>query len=79
MMKLYRNGTNIPTGRDDTYAPDEVRRKTAEEIFETAFNDDQKKALRGTVLSELEQAIETVEGEISKVEVLSVNLIDCGW
>lgn len=79
MMKLYRNGTNIPTGRDDTYAPDEVRRKTAEEIFETAFNDDQKKALRGTVLSELEQAIETVEGEISKVEGEISKVEDFDW
>ncbi len=41
------NGTNVPTGRDNTYDKTEVRRKSIEELFETSFNADQKKALLG--------------------------------
>lgn len=41
------NGTNVPTGRDNTYDKTEVHRKSIEELFETSFNEDQKKALLG--------------------------------
>lgn len=37
----------IPSERNNTYTPPEVSRRTAEELFEIAFNEDQKKALRG--------------------------------
>lgn len=39
------NGTTVPTGRDNTYTPDEIHRKDNDELFETAFNKDQKKSL----------------------------------
>ena len=41
------NGTNVPTGRDNTYDKTEVHRKSIEELFESSFNADQKKALLG--------------------------------
>lgn len=41
------NGTNVPTGRDNTYDKTEVHRKSIEELFETSFNENQKKALLG--------------------------------
>lgn len=39
------NGTNVPTGRDNTYDKTEVRRKTLEELYETSFSDDQRRVL----------------------------------
>ena len=39
------NGTTIPTTRDNTYDASEVHRKSSNELYETAFNDDQKTAL----------------------------------
>lgn len=39
------NGTNVPTGRDNTYDRTEVRRKSIEELFGTVFNSDQQKVL----------------------------------
>ena len=41
------NGTNVPTGRDNTYDKTEVHRKSIEELFESSFSADQKKALLG--------------------------------
>ena len=35
----------VPSERNNTYTPPEVSRRTVEELFNTAFNDDQKKAL----------------------------------
>lgn len=40
-----RNATIIPNGRDDTYDTSEVSRKSIEQMFDTAFNADQKKVL----------------------------------
>ena len=39
------NGTTVPTGRDNTYAPDEIVRKSKEELKDTAFNADQNAVL----------------------------------
>lgn len=39
------NGTNVPTGRDNTYDKTEVRRKSIEELFGTVFNSDQQRVL----------------------------------
>lgn len=39
------NGTTVPNYRDDTYNKDEVHRKTSEELYDTAFNEDQQKVL----------------------------------
>lgn len=39
------NGTTVPNYRDDTYNKDEVHRKSAEELYDTAFNEDQQKVL----------------------------------
>lgn len=39
------NGTTIPTTRDYTYDKTEVHRKSPEELYDTAFNKDQKEAL----------------------------------
>lgn len=36
---------NIPTKRNTTYTPDEVARKSSEELYEISFNKDQKAAL----------------------------------
>lgn len=35
----------VPSERNNTYTPSEVSRRTAEELFEIAFNEDQKKVL----------------------------------
>ena len=36
---------NVPTKRNTTYTPDEVARKSSEELYEISFNKDQKAAL----------------------------------
>ena len=56
------NGTTIPTGRDNTYSPNEVHRKSFNEAFLTAFNEDQSKVLI-TLLSEYEP-VEPAEQEL---------------
>ena len=35
----------VPSERNNTYTPTEVSRKSMEELFDTAFNEDQKKVL----------------------------------
>lgn len=39
------NGTTIPTTRDNTYDASEVHRKSSNELYESAFNDDQREVL----------------------------------
>lgn len=60
------NGTTIPTGRDNTYNPDEIRRKSSEEKYETAFNDEQKSVIEDMAsnISVLSSSIEEIEGVI---------------
>lgn len=40
-----RNATVIPNGRDNTYDPTEVSRRTVDELYQNSFNDDQRTAL----------------------------------
>ena len=44
-MMNKENGTNVPTGRDNTYDKTEVHRKSVEDLFESAFNLNQQKVL----------------------------------
>ena len=43
-------GRTVPSERNNTYAPSAVSRKTAEELFETAFNSDQQQVLNNIIV-----------------------------
>ncbi len=60
------NGTTVPTGRDNTYNATEVHRKSSEEVYNTAFNDEQKSVIEDMAsnISGLSSSIEEIEGVI---------------
>ncbi|MBP5596723.1 MAG: hypothetical protein J6Y02_15155 [Pseudobutyrivibrio sp.] len=58
---MVYNGTTIPTGRDNTYNVDEIHRKSPEEIYNTAFNEDQKAIIEDAV-SDIAELIASVQG-----------------
>ena len=75
-MELSRNGTSVPTGRDDTYNSGEVRRKTTEELFDSAFNEDQKRVL-SNIVSDSDNEITQVADNLHKYVYKAVDFRDC--